>query len=304
MMKDNPLVSIIINNYNYERFLGDAIDSAINQTYPYVEVIVVDDGSTDNSRELISSYENRIIPLLKENGGQASAFNAGFAASRGEIICILDSDDTFLSDKVAEVVNIFNHHQDIGWCFHTLRLVDKEGSTLPKAGYEYPSGECDFRLQIKTKGKLDFKAPATSALCFRRSLLQLMLPMPEAERVSVSDHYLKLLSLALSKGFFLAKELALQRLHGDNAYTNREDKKHLKARIRILTAHWLKINFPILKKYTNKLFAVGVGIYWQTGGVETEYREVVRTYLSSVSLQERLEINFRSVYHYLKQTLV
>jgi len=82
-MVNQPLVSIIINNYNYARFLRDAIDSALNQTYDRTETIVVDDGSTDNSREIIAGYGDRIIPVLKENGGQNSAFDAGFAASAG-----------------------------------------------------------------------------------------------------------------------------------------------------------------------------------------------------------------------------
>lgn len=89
----SPLVSIIVNNYNYERYLSEAIDSAIAQTYTHTEVIVVDDGSTDKSREIIANYGDRITPVLKENGGQASAFNTGLATSKGEIIIYLDSDD-------------------------------------------------------------------------------------------------------------------------------------------------------------------------------------------------------------------
>lgn len=303
-MKHRPLVSIIINNYNYGRFLREAIDSALKQTYLHTEVIVVDDGSTDNSQELISSYGDRIIPVLKENGGQASAFNAGFAASRGGIICILDSDDIFLPEKVAEVVNVFGDHPDIGWCFHSLRLVDANINTLPKGSHEGPSRECDFRLDIKEKGKLPFNHPATSGLCFTRSLLQQMLPMPEAQGVFISDHYLKFTASALSKGFYLEQELTLQKVHDGNVYTGSDSKYQVKARIFILTAHWMLIKFPVLTKFTNKLLAVGVGTYWQLGGVETEYREVVKTYLSSVSLLERLEINFRALYHYLKKTPV
>ena len=85
-MESKPIVSIIINNYNYDRFLAEAIDSALNQTYPHVEIIVVDDGSTDNSRNIIADYGNRIVPVLKSNGGQACSFNEGFKASQGEII--------------------------------------------------------------------------------------------------------------------------------------------------------------------------------------------------------------------------
>ena len=76
-MRNQPLVSIIINNYNYDRFLPEAINSAINQTYPHTEIIVVDDGSTDNSRDIISGYGQRIIPIFQPNGKQAAAFNSG-----------------------------------------------------------------------------------------------------------------------------------------------------------------------------------------------------------------------------------
>jgi glycosyltransferase involved in cell wall biosynthesis len=107
-MKSNPLVSIIINNYNYDRFLAEAIDSALNQTYTDIEVIVVDDGSTDNSHKIISSYGDRIIPVLKSNGGQCSAINAGFSVCKGEIICFLDADDVFHNEKVATLVRLFS----------------------------------------------------------------------------------------------------------------------------------------------------------------------------------------------------
>lgn len=82
-MKQNPLVSIIITSYNYDRFLRESIDSAINQTYANIEIIAVDDGSKDNSKEIITSYGNKITAILKDNGGQASAFNAGFKVSNG-----------------------------------------------------------------------------------------------------------------------------------------------------------------------------------------------------------------------------
>ena len=66
-MKNNPTVSVIINNYNYDCFLSEAIDSALNQTYSNTEIIVVDDGSTDNSRDIIAGYGDQIIPILKAN---------------------------------------------------------------------------------------------------------------------------------------------------------------------------------------------------------------------------------------------
>src|SRR6516165_1862808 len=91
--------TIIINNYNYGRFLAAAIESALNQTYVNTEIVVVDDGSTDDSRQVIVGYGDRVRPVLKANGGQASAFNAGFAASTGDVICMLDADDLFYPNK-------------------------------------------------------------------------------------------------------------------------------------------------------------------------------------------------------------
>lgn len=291
------LVSIIINNYNYGHFLREALDSALNQTYPHIEVIVVDDGSTDNSREIIASYGERIVPVLKENGGQASAFNAGFVASRGDIICILDSDDIFLPEKVAEIVKVFDYHQDIGWCFHRLKFVDANTGAFIKLSAESRTRKCDFRTHLK-RGKLPFNCPATSSLCFTRSLLQQILPMPEASGVTISDHYLKITALALSKGFFLDEQLAILRVHGDNRYTYSDNINiKLQAKILILTAYWLRANWPFLTKFGNKLFAKGIGTYWKVGEREADYIEKAKIYLSAVSPLEKMEIGLRALYY-------
>jgi glycosyltransferase involved in cell wall biosynthesis len=100
-MNELPLVSILINNYNYERFISQAIDSELEQTYHDIQA-VVDEGSTDYSRQVIDSYGNQIIKIFKENGRPASALNAGFAVSKGGITCLLDADDIFLPTKISE----------------------------------------------------------------------------------------------------------------------------------------------------------------------------------------------------------
>ncbi|HMX28215.1 MAG TPA: glycosyltransferase family A protein, partial [Blastocatellia bacterium] len=107
-MSESLLASIIVSSYNYGRFLNEAIDSALGQTYANTEVIVVDDGSTDDSRQIIAAYDDRILPVLKDNGGQASAFNAGFAASRGQVVFFLDSDDVLLPTAVENAVAFFD----------------------------------------------------------------------------------------------------------------------------------------------------------------------------------------------------
>ena len=124
--------------------------------------------------------------------------------------------------------------------------------------------------------------------------------MPEAEAVSISDNYIKFTALALSKGFALAKELAIQRIHDDNIFTFKNDNQRLTARIHILTAYWMRIKFPCINKFANNLFAIGIGTYWRTGSVESEYQKFVNSYLSSLLLRERFEIYFRAFYNCLK----
>lgn len=294
-----PLVSIIINNYNYGHFVHEAIESALSQTYQHTEIIVVDDGSTDNSLDVIASYKDRVVPVLKDNGGQASAFNAGFAASRGEIICLLDSDDLFLSEKVTEIVKIFAEYPDIGWCFHRLRFINAKTGDFVRLSRESGTRACDFRAQIQKNGKLAFYGPATSGLCFKRSLLQKILPMPEMIRIT-SDNYLKTAALGLDKGYFLDNQLAILRLHGNNHYTDRPNNQPLEAKIAILTAYCLRNELPSLTKHANKLFSHGMGVAWKTGGITPETSQTAQNYLSTVSPWERLEINMRAIYHCIK----
>jgi glycosyltransferase involved in cell wall biosynthesis len=124
-VSNKPLVSIVIPNFNYGLFLKDAITSALNQTYPNTEVIVVDDGSTDNSREVIAGYGSRIVPVLKRNGGRGSAIDEGFLASSGDIVCFLDSDDVWLPHKVERIVAVFEKYPEVGWVRHNLEMVDE-----------------------------------------------------------------------------------------------------------------------------------------------------------------------------------
>jgi glycosyltransferase involved in cell wall biosynthesis len=100
-------VDIVIDNYNYGRYLGAAIDSALAQSHPSVRVIVVDDGSEDSSRDVIASYGQHISSVLKENGGQASAFNAGFERSTSEIVIFLDADDELEPHTAGRVAALF-----------------------------------------------------------------------------------------------------------------------------------------------------------------------------------------------------
>lgn len=300
---NEPLVSIIVGNYNYDRFITKALDSALNQTYKNIEIIVVDDGSTDNSRSIISSYGDRVIPIFKENGGQPSNYNAGFAASRGQIICFLDSDDVFAPDKIAKIVQIFQSHESVDWCFHSLQLIDENDSFLPwTTTVNYPTCECDYRVLLQA-GRIPPNLPPSPCLCFRRSLLEKILPMPTTKLMPGSDHYVKYMAAALSQGFVLNEALTLQRIHGSNMGTLRKDKAYSKARESLFTGQWIRQEFPSFRKFANKLFAVGTASTWYAGNRDPENTKIIQDYLVSSSWQERLEINLRATFYYAKEYL-
>src|SRR5687768_17258252 len=122
----NRRVSVIVNNYNYEQFLGEAIESALAQTYPNTEVVVVDDGSTDDSRKVIESFGNRVVPVFKDNGGQGSAYNAGIRACSGDAITFLDADDTLSPVAMERALELMNSDRivKVQW---SLALTDVEG---------------------------------------------------------------------------------------------------------------------------------------------------------------------------------
>ncbi len=215
-----PFVSILINNYNYGRFLGDAIRSALAQSYANCEIVVVDDGSTDNSVETAQAFGDVVHLITKENGGQASSFNAGFAASRGEIICLLDADDEFLPGKVQRIVEVFRQNPQIGWCFENLKLFrDSKSERIPRDPY-FTAGSVDARESMRRGVFPRNIESASSGLSFRRKLISRILPMPHAKSILLCDDYIKTACFALSPGLALDEELALQRLHGSNLYTD------------------------------------------------------------------------------------
>lgn len=99
-MEFHPLVSVIIPNYNYAEFVDKAIESVLSQTYKNIEIIVVDDGSTDNSIEVLSTYLSGITLVSQSNSGVSSARNSGLVKASGEYVCFLDSDDVWFSNKI------------------------------------------------------------------------------------------------------------------------------------------------------------------------------------------------------------
>jgi glycosyltransferase involved in cell wall biosynthesis len=217
-----PLVSILISNYNYGRFIGESIQSALDQTYPNIELIVCDDGSTDDSVSVIEEYlrkDPRVQLIRKENGGQASGFNAAFAASRGEIIALLDSDDRFLPHKIERIVADFQAHPEAGFGVHR---VIRMSADLRRQGVwpmtaPLPFGWYGTRL-LQDGGILPFMPP-TSGLSLHRDVAERIFPLPlQVPLVSCPDQLITRLAPLITNVTREDEALSEYRLHGENNY--------------------------------------------------------------------------------------
>ena len=120
-------VSVIIPTYNRPKWLPESIESVLIQTYPDIEIIVVNDGSTDNTEQVLEPYMDKIRYIYKENGGPGSAVNVGIAASNGEYIARLDDDDLFLPKKVEYQVKMFRENPEFGLFASDHHIMNPEG---------------------------------------------------------------------------------------------------------------------------------------------------------------------------------
>jgi hypothetical protein len=208
--------SIVLTSYNYAAFLPEAIDSALAQTYADVEIIVVDDGSTDGSREIIAGYGNRVVAVLKENGGHPSALNAGVQAATGGIVLMLDADDVAAPSRAARVAHAFASEPRCCLVYHKLQPVDAErrprGNPIPQAVW---SG--DISRRVERSGGW-WPKPTTSGLAFTREYLDRIGPVPSGAPVFV-DTYLAAPAPFVGRVVGLRSVLGELRLHGANMWS-------------------------------------------------------------------------------------
>lgn len=180
--------SILIVNYNYGRYLADAIDSALGQTWPTVQVVVVDDGSTDESPLIMQTYGDAITAVYKENGGQASGVNVGLPLLTGEVAILLDSDDVLESTAIEKTIGFFADPDvvKVGWPF---TIIDEYGvPTGEIRNRGLPDG--DLRRNALRVGPASHFTSAHSGNFWRRSFLDAVAPFDEVDFRNVVDSYL------------------------------------------------------------------------------------------------------------------
>jgi glycosyltransferase involved in cell wall biosynthesis len=221
-----PAITVLIDTYNHERFIEQAITSALEQDFPHseTEIIVVDDGSTDRTPEIVRKFGPRVRLLRKDNGGQASAFNAGIPECTGEIVAFLDGDDWWAASKLSAVARAFEKNREVGVVGHGIVQLDdgtQRGSVLlPKSPVIFdlkgPGGAQIFRNYMCFLG--------TSRVAIRNRILQMVVPIPESLRIE-ADEFMSAVAVALGECILLVEPLAYYRLHDKNLYQFREQDK-------------------------------------------------------------------------------
>jgi Glycosyl transferase family 2 len=206
------IVSVVIPNYNYARYVGQAIESALGLDWPHVEVIVVDDGSTDESRAVIERYRERVTIVHQENGGQTAACNAGFARARGDAVVFLDSDDVLHPSLIREVASVWR--AGLSKVQVQMRVIDAEGrptgALLPQFGV-VPTSD-DVKRWVMTSAS--YPTPPGSGNVYARSYLEKIFPLTGEDRAA--DSYCLAAAPHLGDVLTLPKPLVDYRVHGKN----------------------------------------------------------------------------------------
>jgi glycosyltransferase involved in cell wall biosynthesis len=214
-----PFVSVLIDTYNHERFIEQAITSVLEQDMPMadVEIVVVDDGSTDRTPEIVRRFEPRVRLLRKSNGGQASAFNFALPQTRGEIIAMLDGDDWWAKQKLRRALETLEENPEVGIVGHGWYEVYSDGRP---DGTIIPGDV--YRVDLSTRESAElFRHLAaflgTSKMTIRRSVLNRILPISEELNIE-ADEYIFTLAPALAPAIILNEALFYYGFHEGNLF--------------------------------------------------------------------------------------
>ena len=213
--------AIVITSYNYRDYVVEAVDSALNQTRPPAQVIVVDDGSRDGSQELLSERyreDPRVTLMFCENGGQLVAFQRGLAEAKADVVCFLDADDRFEPEHLNKIGALYDARKDVDFVFNDIVLFGNESRTIAFADRPLDLGY----TVIPTYELVRWYGAPTSALSMRRRLAERCLDLPEklAEtwRLSADNCLVYGGSLLAGRKYYLPTGTVGYRIHGKNGW--------------------------------------------------------------------------------------
>jgi glycosyltransferase involved in cell wall biosynthesis len=213
-----PYISVLVDTYNHERFIEEALVSVLEQNVADAEreVIVVDDGSTDRTPEIVGKFAPRVRLIRKQNGGQASAFNAGIPECAGEIVAFLDGDDWWAPGKLQAVADALAADKDVGFVGHGITEVFADGRQQTELVRDTPRFRIDSRQGAETF-RLRKSFLGTSRMTCRASVLREIGRVPETLGFQ-ADEYVFTLAGLLADVLILRESLTFYRLHDANLF--------------------------------------------------------------------------------------
>ncbi len=220
-MAANTTFSVVVTNYNYRDYVEKTVDCALAQTRPPKQVIVVDDGSTDGSPELLRErYGNdpRVTLLLGENGGQLAAFHRGMEACTGDVVCFLDADDYWGPEYLARIGEIYDTRRDIDFVFSDLELFGDENRWM---GFGDRAMDLGYTI-VSTYMLAHWYGAPTSALSLRMSMARQVLDLPEdfrsTWRLSADNCLVYGTGVLGGRKYYLPTGQVYYRIHGKNGW--------------------------------------------------------------------------------------
>jgi glycosyltransferase involved in cell wall biosynthesis len=232
-----PFISVLIDTYNHERFIGEAVRSALAQEYPQElrEILVVDDGSTDRTPEILGQFGDAIRVLRKQNGGQASAFNYAIPQCRGEIVAFLDGDDWWMPEKLTLLADAFGSNASVGLVGNGITEVLAGGVQRSELVRDAPR----FRIDSVAGARLFRQRKSflgTSRMAYRAELLKRIGLVP-ASLVFEADEFVFTLGSLFSDVLVLREPLTFYRLHDANLFQLADgNKASLRRKYQVLVA--------------------------------------------------------------------
>ncbi|MFZ0738915.1 MAG: glycosyltransferase [Candidatus Acidiferrales bacterium] len=247
-----PLISALIDTYNQERYIEQAILSVLDQGFSpsELEIVVIDDGSGDNTPSIVKKFASRVRYLRKDNGGQASAFNAAIPELQGPIVSFLDADDWWAKGKLLAVLTAFEKNPSLAAVGHGYFEVHDDALpdvlVVPEQQYKLDLTSL-YAARVAAAGRPFL---TTSRLSVRREALDRILPIPE-ELVFSADYPIMNSVLALGGALILDRPLCYYRLHSDNQFAfDSQGPTRIRRRYEILVA--------FLRLIPEKLATLGV----------------------------------------------
>lgn len=290
-----PLVSILIDTYNHERYIEQAVVSAIEQDFPAseYEIVVVDDGSTDRTPKIVLKFAPRVRLLRKENGGQASAFNAGLREVRGEIVAFLDGDDWFASQKISTIATALEGNAEAAAIGHGYyEFMEDTAETMlcaPKERQYFSLATAELARHVAKLWQFLW----IGALSVRRQVLEQVIPIPET-LVFCADAPIAWAAMAMGT-LVIEQPLSYYRQHATNLHAiGSSDRVRMQRRAEINERMFAEIE-PMLLRLGVSPDALAVSFYpewtqvsrWRLRTFGGSRRETVETETRSFRSQYR-----------------